>query len=95
MVLLAFVRWIAIYPVDSVIHLLNTRGQFRALMESGIEFQIDTPILEKTFFSFQVLEKFIEKVTLWFIFLVFKELTPLLKDTKATSISFVEILKTR
>ena len=27
LVLLVFIRWIVIYPVDSVIHLLNNQGQ--------------------------------------------------------------------
>ena len=31
LVLLVFMRWIVIYPVDSIIHLLNNQGQCRKL----------------------------------------------------------------
>ena len=33
---LILIRWIAIYPMDSAIHLLNNRGQVHPGSESGI-----------------------------------------------------------
>ena len=40
---------------------LRKLDMLRVLTESGIEFQIDTPILVKDFFTFSVLENLTEK----------------------------------
>ena len=42
------IRWIVIYPVDSVIQPLNNRGQEYILFESGLFFLIDTEYAKMT-----------------------------------------------